>query len=323
MTQYLKTLARVLDPVSALDRLPPIEPGRKLVLGSATNYELDDIKAFVLSLRAHFDGDVCLFVNRESEDLRAFLRAHAVEGFCVEDLPFEFGARVEFVRYAYFLWYLRQSATLPEAVLMTDTRDVVFQGPPFPDDVADTVQYYTEANDVPLRDHPTGRWLVSTFGRDVASLLGEKPCICCGTIIGRGDRIVQFLGAMLPLGAIPRFAQARSFGIDQAITNYIAYFDMLGTSVVNPNGGNVATLGMVAPGALRISGTNVYNADGSLSPIVHQYDRHPKLWNAVVDRYHLGKTRRMVEAEENNRGDLARKLDYWRWEVLRRIPELR
>jgi hypothetical protein len=323
MKRYLRTLADVLRPTLSTGPCGPVRAGARLVMGSATNYELDDVRAFVLSLRRHFGGDICIFVNRRSQDLRSFLAEHRVDAPVVEDLPFHFSARVELMRYAYFLWYLRQAPVLPENVLLTDTRDVLFQGDPFADASTDTLHYFTEANDVALRRHPTGEWITSTFSHDITALLADRPCICCGTIIGPGDRMISLLSTILSLAAIPRFAQANSFGIDQAIVNYIAYFGLLAPSEIHNNFGSVATLGLVGSRELRLAELTIFNPDGTVSPIVHQYDRHPLLWDAVVKHYRLGMTRRMQEAEDDKRGEWRRRLRLWSWAVVRRVPELR
>lgn len=307
----------------ALGPLRPVQPSSTLVLGTATNFAVDDVKAFVLSLRAHYAGPACIFIDRGNRPLRSFLEAQGVEAPIVEDLPFRFGARVELVRYAYFLWYLRQAPTLPGAVLLIDTRDVLFQADPFDPPPGELLHYFVETNDIPLRRHTTGRWIGWTFNRGIADLLAAKPCICSGTIIGRGDRVVSLLTTILSLAAIPRFAQARSFGIDQAIVNYIAHFDLLGPTTINRNFGTVATIGLVAPRDLAFDGATIVNPDGTMSPIVHQYDRHPLLWQAVLERYRLGMTNRMREAEDDKRRAIGRRVRHWGWAMARRIPELR
>jgi hypothetical protein len=320
--RYLSTLAEALEPTPGDKPFGPLLSGTALVLGTATNFAVDDVKAFVLSLRAHFAGRVCIFVNRQNRTLQSFLHEHAIDAPLVEDLPFRFCADILLARYAYFLWYLRRNPAAQ--ILIADSRDTLFQSDPFAEPLDDGIHYFTEANEIRLRHHVTRDWIGWAFSPEAARLLADRPCICTGTMFGRGDRIVSLLVMILSLAAIPRFAQVYSFGIDQAIVNYAAHFDLLGSARVLENFGIVATLGLVNPSAIRLIGEKVVNPDGSASPIVHQYDRHPVLWNAVVERYRLSVTPQMRAAAANNKhGKLNRKLRHWGRAVARRIPELR
>ncbi len=133
-----------------------------------------------------------------------------------------------------------------------------------------------------------------------------------------------FLTLMLSLGAIPRYTQTRSFGIDQAIVNYIGYFGLAGPAEISRNFDIVATIGLIDPKQMTIDfAGSIFNPDGTCSALVHQYDRHPHLWADVLQRYGLGSTRRMREAEADKYRGLGQRMSHLAWAITRRIPELR
>jgi hypothetical protein len=324
MKRYLRRLSGVLNPVPMSGCCTQVERGTSLVLGSAINYETDDVRAFVLSLRQHYAGPAAIVVSGDNTDLRTFLHSQRVEAVVAEDLSAGVEARVELVRYAHFLLYARQQKILPEQVLLTDTRDVLFQAPPFWPTNGCDIRYFTEADDRLLCRHPTGEWIASTFNPSIAGRLAERPCICCGTIYIAGHQLAPFLTLVLSLAAIPRFAQAQSFGIDQAVINYIGHFGLLRPAEISGNFGMVATLGLIDSNDMKIDAVGrILNPDGTCSPLVHQYDRHSHLWADVLKRYSLGSTARMREAEADKSFSMARRLSHYAWAIMRRIPELR
>ena len=76
----------------------------------------------------------------------------------------------------------------------------------------------------------------------------------------------------------------------------------------------------LTPGeALSLADGRIVNPDGGISPIVHQYDRHPALMAAMHERWGQG-----FEARERRRGkslsERGRKL---KESLARRLPELR
>ena len=67
-----------------------------------------------------------------------------------------------------------------------------------------------------------------------------------------------------------------AFGADQAAYNLAAYHGLT-SGVQHPNFRRVATLQRTPGEALGWNGRQMVNPDGTVSPIVHKYDRHPRL----------------------------------------------
>ena len=78
----------------------------------------------------------------------------------------------------------------------------------------------------------------------------------------------------------------RYSGIDQAIHNYIMIEGLVGNAQIVPNGFAVTTIPSDLPhGLIAMPDGILKNADGSVSEIVHQYDRDPALMALITDRY--------------------------------------
>jgi hypothetical protein len=250
--------------------------GPDLVMGYATGYGVEALAPFVRSLRTVYDGRIALYVDRP--EVEAFL-----DGLGVDRLsPPACGGWTPTVAVSRFGSYLAGLKAYPGArhVLLTDVRDVVFQGPPLAAPVAE-LEFYPEHGEDRLADDVKNlRWLRRMFGGPVADQLAERTCLCAGTIVGRRGEIEQLCRLLLFLGAIPRSGVGRAFGADQAAFNLAAYHGLT-SGVQRPNFGRVATLQRTAGAELAWRDGRMVNPDGTVSPIVHKYDRHPHIETEV------------------------------------------
>lgn len=151
------------------------------------------------------------------------------------------------------------------------------------------------------------RWLQLAYGDDVANALYKKPTICSGSTIGQQVAIETYLRAMV---SESDESKTVIFGADQGFHNYLYYSNKLsqaktidriivqdqGLGIVNNLGalrehditkwGNGKLLRTIVDDG-NDDGTKiiqkkkkknvVFNWDGTISPIVHQYDRHKVL----------------------------------------------
>ena len=75
-----------------------------------------------------------------------------------------------------------------------------------------------------------------------------------------------------------------AFGADQAAYNLAAYLGLC-DGALQPNFARVATVQHTPEGGISWDGEQVRNPDGSVSPILHKYDRHPKVAAALARRW--------------------------------------
>lgn len=287
-----------------------------LVLGAATGYDVADIAPFVRSLRAVYQGCVALVVD-ETPALTSFLRNHDVEIIPATSSPRQWSPHPVMTRFAAFDHILAQR-THVRSVLLTDVRDVIFQADPF-HPAPGALELFVEFEGRRLGDHAFNyKHLRALVGDDLAATVADQPCLCVGTVMGSRANISRLCRTILMLGAIPRSHIGGAFGADQAACNLAAHLGLV-EHEVKANYGRVATVGLTPPDTLYVRDGTILNPDGSVSPIVHQYDRHPHLMDIVHERWAAGMERR-ERARPVTMDQRAEKL---RNSMLRRLPELR
>ena len=308
---YLGWLAQALRrPAGA----PDLSVRGDVVLGYATGYDAADIAPFVRSLRSVFSGPAALVVDPR-DDVRALLDEVGVEAVAPLRLDGWLPHPV-MQRFAAFDHLLSRWPGVAGA-LITDVRDVVFQAPPFEPSPA-RLQVFVEA-DQPLGGHAFNmKYLTALAGANVARQLAQAPCVCVGAVMGPREAMMRFCRLILTLAATPRSEIGGAFGADQAACNLAAHLGLMEMDVV-PNYGRVATIGLTAPDRLGLIDGRIVNPDGTRSPIVHQYDRHPDLLHAVHARWAEGYPPRGRERPRTS-GDRLNRL---RESLRRRLPELR
>ena len=284
-----------------------------LVLGYATGYDSHDIAPFLRSLRAVFDGEVALVVD-DRPDLRALLDEHDVRLLPAPTVD-GWQPHAVMARFAAYNGFLADG---PEArnVLLTDVRDVLFQRPPF-SPAPTALEVFVEGD--ALGDHAFNmKYLRALAGNGMAKALSSAPAICVGTVMGPANEVARFCRMVLMLAAIPRSEIGGAFGADQAACNIAVHLGLV-EAQVRGNYGRVATIGLTPGDTLSFENNDVVNPDGSVSAIVHQYDRHHHLAEAVRGLWGGG-----LEVRDRIRpkgaAERGRRL---RESLMRRLPELR
>ncbi|WP_313102820.1 hypothetical protein [Brevundimonas sp.] len=251
-----------------------------MVLGYATGYGVEHVEAFVRSLRSVYSGGAALFVHQDPA-LLAFLAAHDVEAVVVTPSD-AWTPQPVVARFSAYERYIAARRDLRH-VLMTDVRDVVFQGEPFapaPTGLEVFVEYETGR----MADHAFQiKHLRALAGEALAEQLEDRPCICAGTIVGPAEEAARLCRLILTLGAIPRSAVGGGFGVDQASLALAVGYGLI-PAQVQDNYRRVATIGMASDGVGLKDGL-IVNPGGGVSPVVHQYDRCPELVEAMRARW--------------------------------------
>ncbi len=270
---------------SAFSVSEPVDPASVRdgwVMGLAVGYPAEALTPFVCSLRAVYTGRVTLFVSNDP-DVIALLNSFEIDA---RVMPSWVGWRPHLVveRFAIFAQMLNQ-APPSTPVLITDVRDVVFQGSIFDPPVKD-LEVFAEGNGITMSEHAFNwRYGEALVGRDVSSIMDEQVPLCAGTIVGRASKVAALCRTMLFLSAIPRSGRGGAFGADQAALNVAVHFGLVEAGV-QLNYGRVATLGWQDNVSAQATKDGlILNPDGSMSPIVHQYDRRSDLADAVARRW--------------------------------------
>lgn len=315
-TRYLEWLCRDLEsPVNPEHRHDGYGPD--LVIGYATGYGPAAITPFVASLRAFSRASIALVASARP-DVQAFLRANAVDRF---DAPVEAGWSPHLM-VSRFKHYLSILAAYPNArrVLIVDVRDLVFQGDPFADgfgdEAADIVLFAESEPGAFAAQGPNLAWVNTLMGEPMGARMAQAQTICGGTIMGSARGMRRLIRTMLTMCAIQKTVHLEGVGADQAALNVIAHWDMMDV-FVSPNFKRAATIGLSTP--LRKDGDTLRNPDGSMSPIIHQYDRFPaliahvdSLWPAQAADPPRAKPAGFQETRKRWRRSLEKRLPEWR-----------
>ena len=167
-------------------------------------------------------------------------------------------------------------------VLVTDVRDVLFQGDPFTQLTAPelAVSIETRSYTIATERHNRG-WIEKTYGSNVLERIGGNPPSCVGVTYGGGEAMSSYLDRMVDEILRLRSRTAREGGADTAIHNLLLWTGQLGSAqlmeALGPRSA-VATLNEIPEEDLALdSEGRLLNRDGSAPSVVHQYDRQPRI----------------------------------------------
>ncbi|HYD29463.1 MAG TPA: hypothetical protein VEB64_01185 [Azospirillaceae bacterium] len=289
---------RALDSLAALLPGTPMEPfplaphdsrlaqgAEPLVLATATGYSVKNICPFIRSLRRHYDGPVVVLVD-DDPAVRRFLDEHRIEAL-VRQPGRWLGINIQTARYLYYAEYLQAAGGRYGRVLMSDVRDVFFQGDPFDHDLDGDLFYFLEEPGSVIGGCANNQlWIKGCFGRAVYDRLKECRITCSGTTLGTAAAVERYLRLMIiTFSGLPRLISGGQ-GHDQAVHNMIAHVGLIAGGVFVENHRHIGTLHHTPAEDLEARpGGVLAHRDGSVSKVVHQYDRHPHLKTLVERLY--------------------------------------
>jgi len=265
----------------AVQHLP--RPSTTVVIAAALNYGITEFTNFVVPLRRVYDGYVVLFVNDDlPADVIVLCTSHNIT---TRPLPTGSRLGVKGNRYIGYSEVCRDY----DWCFATDFRDVFFQADPFasPREGYDLV-LAEEFASVTIKTCPyNSKWIKTCWGEPFLVDIGDNTPICSGTIMGTPHGFEVLMTAML--SEMEATSQTKGCSArDQGHLNYLYFANKLSVPVlVEPRGtGIVNTIGYITPRStigdfLNPNGL-VKNTDGSVSSVVHQYDRFPEMKALVV-----------------------------------------
>ena len=163
--------------------------------------------------------------------------------------------------------------------MLSDVRDVIFQDDPFAG-VNGGLLVSMENFDLTIGAEDFNRgWVLDAYGQDMLDRIGGCYISCSGVTLGDMESIKGYVDKMLGEICKQPFKKMRNRIYDQAFHNKLLHCGELASVVPCFSlQSNIATLGCMSMGEIGLSNDGkVLNRDGTIVPIVHQYDRHQVL----------------------------------------------
>lgn len=306
--------------------LPQNSPTKNLILSFATNAQFSDIARFLISARSFCSPqttDIVLFVEPKAvsfsqlaRELNIFLvPVHSHWKAVSDNLILKILSRGFLTS---LRWAISQQPSLDHqvyraaiinwihvipcrhfvyrdflsanshyrCVLLSDSRDVFFQDDPFSEVNPNILNVFEQDCSLSygLNNLDT-EWFASLYGEQLLQSIQGKIAICAGTTIGSPTVLLNYLSLMEK-----EILAYHSKAIDQPIHNKIIYLDLpANTTKIHGNlSGLIYTIGHTSESNFSIKNNQII-VNEKVVPILHQYDRNPKIKNHVETLYPLAK----------------------------------
>jgi hypothetical protein len=185
-------------------------------------------------------------------------------------------------RYLVYQDFLKTNLTY-RCVLLSDSRDVVFQDNPFPHVEPNVLNIFEQDRSLTYgSDNLDSKWFASVFGDDVLNAIKGKQTICSGTIMGSPAVLLKYLAVMEK-----EVLSHKLRPLDQAIHNKVVYLDLPPDFLVSHSNlaGLIFTIAETSETDYEIIEGNQVVINHKVVPVLHQYDRVPKLRAMILSLY--------------------------------------
>jgi len=264
---------------------------RNAIFGFATGYAENVIAGFVGSTRrSGYRGEIWLGVNAAQIGT---LRRYA-SGLNVRLVAVDGEMRTnEHINMQRFRFFSRWSHAFSDAdwILTCDVRDTFVQRNPF------SLKYSAEFSPINLFEENANvtigacpynsEWIRSCWGEDALKNCAQNHIVCAGNILARAYLFRKFVVELSDVK--PKEPACSSGMVDQGALNYLRCTKKWDTEhnftvrIWKRGTGVVNTIGSLQSIFMNHYG-EVLNDDATVSPIVHQYDRH-NLLTAKLSSY--------------------------------------
>jgi hypothetical protein len=185
-------------------------------------------------------------------------------------------------RFFGFKNYLVSLKVKPHFILLADVRDVVFQSNPFSAPLMPGISVASECVSSTIgRSRGNSKWLWEAAGFRQMRKLADFTPVCSGTTLADYRTMMNYL-EMMTEHLNRSFFWGMFDAIDQGLHNYFVHNHMIAPLRVftNWNGPFVTLDSEIVLPENKNSEGYLCNRDGSIIPIVHQYDRIKELYKS-------------------------------------------
>lgn len=248
---------------------------KNLILGYCYNYPFEVIEPFIASFlnvrKLNPNLELVFFAKNMDKVFELVCQRKGIHVFNSE-LYNHLNYPEDNKRWIIAQEFLNNNQHVYDKVLLTDIRDVIFQGDPFAL-LNDPVVFASMEPNIIRNCYFNNMWISNMYGESMANLLGDCTITCGGTVIGATNAMLAHLD-MFTHQIREHHVPPGGVGYDQAIHNYIAHYIKPGHIVFDLDNKFVQTLVHTNPNSISIQDELIF-VDGKYSPIIHQYDRKP------------------------------------------------
>ena len=255
-----------------------------LILSVAAGYNWKQIEIFIRSLRRFYSQKVILILNNPITDLINNLKFYNIDFLNTDIIP----SSSYQSRYQYYFDYLKNNKVYKN-VLLTDCRDVFFQGDPFDFLYEKHINFFLE-DEIIKNSSVNIKWIKRTVGSFFLKKIINQRISCCGQVIGTYNSILNYCDTMKK--NIIKYPYKPSFhslvfnrkikGWDQGIHNYLVHSDIFKNADFYDNKkGDIATLSLNKKLNFNNEGMLI-NENGNEYSVVHQYDHFIDKFESLI-----------------------------------------
>jgi len=194
------------------------ETNKNIIIGAATGYQKKDLFYFVETVRKVFSGRIFFIVNKTiNSETNHYLNKNKIDLFFTK-----LTSRTIYKdRYQIYLDIIKNNLNL-EKVMLTDTKDVIFQSDPFLNKSLSNLNFFLEDKEI-INCSTNTRWILRSYGKIVYKKIKNKKISCSGVTIGCKKEIVQYCNQMIHEIKYKKYYSLNPFnkGSDQGNHNII------------------------------------------------------------------------------------------------------
>ena len=168
------------------------DTNKNIIIGAATGYQKKDLFYFVETARKVFSGRIVLIVNNKiNSETNHYLNRKKIDLFFTKSTS----RTIYKDRYQIYLDIVKNNKNL-ENIMLTDTKDVIFQKDPFLNTNLTKLNFFLE--DKLITNCATNtRWIIRAYGNNAYNKIKNKRISCSGVTIGHKKEILKYCNQMV------------------------------------------------------------------------------------------------------------------------------
>lgn len=247
---------------------------KNVIIGAIKDYNFFLIEPFFKTCRKFMPNiEIVIFYENLSKKTLSKLIGFNIKLVKMDNESYKKNLTINEYRYCFYKDFLLKNKHKYDNILLTDIRDVIFQGDIFSYKYKEPLNFFLENKKI--EECPfNSKWILGLVGKEGWLKIKKEIISCSGTTIGKEDKIINYLETLINI-----VKKSRIQGSDQGAHNIIIYFKKIRDPYLFKNfDGPIATCGYSKKKIKFDKKNNLLGKDDKKIPLVHQYDRIPSLF---------------------------------------------